>query len=203
MGRFCSRLGGLSAKLSEVQSLYRDERKFFFNCWKSFSEFIVKLYTSLLHQIYWNLDFFLVMEPHAYVLRRYFCFLHCTFLLSAADNSVLSLLGYWFIHTLTTVIKACLGLSAPLLFPTKIRIIVWPFSYWRKHSELCWTIQMRKRKGNQKQLRGMNLRGTKKNSFQNKLSQDRFLYGKISVRLIKSNLFLKSLGIVESPKIFS
>lgn len=78
-----------------------------------------------------------------------------TALLSAADNSVLSPLGYWFIHTLTTTIKACLGLSAPLLFPTKIRIIGWPFSYWRRHSELCWAIQMHKR--NQKQLRGMNL----------------------------------------------
>lgn len=162
MGRFCSRLGGLSAKLSEVQSLYRDERIFFLIAENHFQSL---LWNSIPHSYTKYTEiwiFFLVMEPHAYVLRRYFCFLHCTFLLSAADNSVLSLLGYWFIHTLTTVIKACLGLSAPLLFPTKIRIIVWPFSYWRKHSELCWTIQMHKRKGNQKQLRGMNLRGTKK-----------------------------------------
>lgn len=39
-------------------------------------------------------------------------------------------------------------------------------------------------------------------SFQNKLSKDLFLYGKIFDRLMKSNLFFKILGIVESLWVF-
>lgn len=61
---------------------------------------------------------------------------------------------------------------------------------------------MQKRNENQDQVRGDCIFVKRQTDFQNKLSKDVFrsLHGEISVRLINSILFLKTLGTVERLK---